>query len=118
MKRDMELIRLLLLEQEEDAKPAELSKYDERLQVYHVALLIDAGLVIGDLLPDSDGNPRGAAVIRLTWAGHEFLDTIRDPSIWQSAKDKVLKPGASWTFGILVEFAKQEAMRRLGMFVP
>lgn len=118
MKRDMELIRLLLLEKEQDSPPPELADYDEQLVVYQIALMIDAGLVVGEVLPDRDGTPRGAVVVRLTWAGHEFLDSLRDPTIWQSAKDKVLKPGASWTFGILAEFAKQEAMRRLGLLVP
>jgi len=115
MKRDMELIRLLLLEQEAGEPPEELKQYDEKLVVHNVALMLDAGLIEGEVFPGSDGTPTGAVIIRLTWAGHDFLDSTRDPSIWAKAKERVIKPGASWTFSILVEFLKAEAQRRLGV---
>src|ERR1044072_7772706 len=98
MKRDMEIIRLLLLQQETGEEPPELKQYDEKGVVYNVALMIDAGLVIGEVLSDADETPISAVIIRPTWAGHDFLDSTRDPKIWKQAKEKVLKPGISWTF--------------------
>ena len=116
VKRDMELIRLLLLQQEAGEPFPELETYDSLLVAHHCALIIEAGFVVGEVVSDADqgGIPVGAAILRLTWKGHEFLDSIRDPSVWQQAKDYVLRPGASWTFGILTEFLKAEASKRLG----
>jgi hypothetical protein len=46
MKRDMDIIRLLLLQLEGDEKaPEKLKAYDEPLVVYNAALLVDSGLV-------------------------------------------------------------------------
>lgn len=44
MKRDMELIRLLLLEVEGEEPKPDLSAYSSETQAYHLALLVDAGL--------------------------------------------------------------------------
>lgn len=111
MKRDMELIRLLLLQQETDEKPPDLDKYDERLVVYNLALMKDAGLIDAAIVEDHTGFPSGASVIRLTWAGHDFLDATRNQTIWNKAKEVMLKPGISWTFSLLLEFLKAEAKK-------
>jgi hypothetical protein len=48
MKRDMDVIRLLLLQLEGDEKATEdLKAYDEPTVVYNAALIVDAGLVEG-----------------------------------------------------------------------
>lgn len=44
MRRDMDLVRLLLLQVEGEEAP-DLSAYTNEQQIYHKALLIDAGLV-------------------------------------------------------------------------
>lgn len=113
MKRDMDIIRLLLLQQETGEDPPELKQYDEKLVVHNIALMLDAGFVEGEVIVDQTGTPTAAIIIRMKWAGHDFLDSTRDPSIWNKAKDKVLKPGISWTFSILTEFLKAEAQRHL-----
>ncbi|MGI8966702.1 MAG: DUF2513 domain-containing protein [Limisphaerales bacterium] len=74
MKREMDLIRLLLLEVEGELPKPNLESYTEEKQVYHMALLIDAGYVDGSVAQDSSGFPVGTNPIRLTWEGHEFLD--------------------------------------------
>jgi len=115
MKRDMELIRLLLIEQETGAKPDGLASYPEGEQIYNLQLMEDAKLVVADFILDGEGAARAAVIHRLTWAGHDFLDATRDSTIWKKAKEHVLKPGASWTFDILKEWAKHEIKQRLGM---
>lgn len=32
-------------------------------------------------------------MVRLTWEGHDFLDTIRDDEVWAATKDGVKKAG-------------------------
>lgn len=108
----MDLIRLLLLQQE-SAEPQPIDQYDEQLIVYNTALMIDAGLIDGNVITSVDGRIRDATIFRMTWAGHDFLDATRDAKIWKLAKERVLKPGLSWTFSMLVDFLKVEAQRRL-----
>jgi len=115
MKRDMELIRLLLMQVESGEMPAGLENYDELTRAYHVALMHDAGLVEASIVKDHRGMVRGAMIFRLTWAGHDFLDAARNDTIWNKAKEKVLRPGASFTFGLLVEYLKTEAKLKLGL---
>jgi hypothetical protein len=116
MKRDMELIRTLLLRSEDDkeaVKRAESYSVEER--AYHVQLMVDAGLVEAKVARNADGAPIGAVTTRLTWAGHDFLDAMRDDTVWKKAKEHVLKPGASWTFDLLKEWLKAQAKEKLGL---
>lgn len=108
----MELIRLLLIEQETGESPEGLSDYSQPDQIYNLQIMSDAGLVVARFIPD-EGEAHAATVHRLTWAGHDFLDATKDSRVWKMAKDHVIKPGASWTFSILVEWLKLEARRRV-----
>jgi len=111
MKRDMELIRLLLLKVEGEDK-TDLNKYSEAQQVYHMALLIEAELVKGGSQDDADGYPLNATFSRLTWKGHEFLDAARNPSIWNKAMEKMKSVGASLPLPViqdlLISFLKKQ----------
>ena len=115
MKRDMSLIRLLLLETEgEDPKP-DLSAYTEEQRVYHSALLIEAGLVHGEVILDGNGQPAGTVTLRLTWAGHEFLDAARNNAIWHKASERIKKSGVDVTLSLLQELLKQLLKQSLGL---
>jgi hypothetical protein len=112
MKRDMELIRHILhgaeaIEFEDEHYTAETVN-----EAYQIALMKDAALLEADVITER-GIPREAMIIRLTWAGHDFLDSSRDSKIWKMAVEHIIKPGASWSFSILVEWLKQEARRRV-----
>lgn len=89
MRRDFDLIRLLLQEIEGVEDVSDLSKYTKDQQLYHSCLLIEAGLVHGTIVVDQNGNPAHTRISRLTWDGHEFLDMTRDPSIWNKVKGAV-----------------------------
>lgn len=113
MKRDMDIIRMLLIQQETGEAPPELATYPEDLVVYNVALMKDAGLIEAAIAEGGDGSPIGAAIIRMTWAGHDFLDAARDDTVWRKAKENLLKPGVSWTFELLKETLKALAKQQL-----
>src|SRR6188768_2402520 len=99
MKRNMDLIRLLLMRSEGDAEAENaVEQFSVEERAYHVQLLIDAGLVEGIVRRGPNGEFTGAAVSRLTWAGHDFLQSIRDNTLWNKAKKQVLQSGSSWTF--------------------
>lgn len=117
MKRDMDLVRQILQSAEQtEFEKGPMPFYEARTpdEAYQIALMKDAGLVEARIV-QSNGIPRSAVVIRLTWAGHDFLDASRDNTIWAKAVEQVIKPSTSWTFSILTEWLKQEAMKRLGM---
>jgi hypothetical protein len=86
MRRNFDLIRLLLQEIEGVEDVSDLSKYTKDQQLYHSCLLIEAGLVHGTIVVDQNGDPVSTRISRLTWSGHEFLDMTRDPSIWNKVK--------------------------------
>lgn len=113
MKRDMDLIRELLLRIE--AVPADAGTVyglelggpeltiedrsnDEIEQ--HMRLLTGAGFV--DLSSEYSG---GYALRGLTWEGHDFIDSIRDPKIWSRTKEAAAGAGG-FTVELLKDLAK------------
>lgn len=116
MQRDMDLIRRITLAVHQSDKPvASLEGVGRDVFAQHVQLMSEAGLVYAALQPN-DMRPATTAVIwRLTWAGHEFADAIMDDTIWNKAKENVIKPAASWTFGILVEYLKVQINHSIGL---
>lgn len=115
MKRDMNLIRLLLLETEGEEPKPDLSSFSEDRRVYHSALLIEAGLVHGDILSDGEGQPVGTVTLRLTWAGHEFLDAARNETIWRKAREHIKKSGVDVTISLLKDVLNQLLKQSLGL---
>ena len=115
MKRDMELIRLSLLEVERKEPAPDLSGYTEDQKVYHMALCIEAGLVDGEIVKDGDGYPAATAAVRLTWKGHEFLDAARNDTIWKKALGHVKKAGIAVTLPVLEDLLKKGAKELLGL---
>ncbi|MCA1441270.1 DUF2513 domain-containing protein [Ensifer sp. IC4062] len=98
MKRDMDLIRLLLLEIEakhDGTGRAVNVQIDGRPRdevTEHLFMLAEAGLIEGRDASHLQG--RNFLVLRMTWNGHEFLDGVRDPQIWAETKEGAKKVGA------------------------
>jgi hypothetical protein len=90
MKRDVDLIRQLMFELEHQGPECSFddlrngAHHDhesvERTR-YHLRLLIDAGLA-----KEFDRATAGQPCVRLTSAGHEFLDLCRGDERWRQAK--------------------------------
>lgn len=113
MKRDMELVRQVLLRVESFEIPLggfvmvrpweaalAIDGYDAEQIGHHLAMLIDGGFV--DSMPPASGVFR---IKGLTWNGHEFIDTIRSPEIWRKTKDGLGKVGG-WSVDLLWQVAK------------
>ena len=117
-KRDLEVVRQLLfraelvpLETEEGVDGyVSLSKEVSDDEAYHLLLMKDAGLI--------EGAHVNHGVFRITNSGHDYLDAIRDESIWNKAKDGAAKVGGM-TLGMIKDLAiaylKQEAAEKLGI---
>lgn len=115
-KRDLDLIRLLLLEVESGETPEAMSRYTESEVLQHVVLAKEAGLLIAHLTEDTDGLAVGARIQRLTWAGHDFLDAARNEPLWKKTMASMKASGVTLTFeavkALLVEGTK-EVLRKL-----
>jgi hypothetical protein len=115
MKRDMNLIRLLLLETEGEEPKPDLSVFSEDQRLYHSALLIEADLVHGQIIEDGSGQPASTVTLRLTWAGHEFLDAARNDTIWHKAGERIKKSGVDVSLSVLKEVLNQLLKQSLGL---
>jgi hypothetical protein len=120
MKRDLDLVRKILLEMESqehgtNADTLQVTGFTAEQIGFHVYLMNEAGLInaiersyLGALSPE-------AFPLNLTWDGYEFLEAARDPTLWNQAKAKVIKPIGGVAFSVLLEWLKAEAKSRLGI---
>ena len=115
MKRDMNLIRLQLMRVEGAQPVPEFDQFTEDQRIYHMALCIEAGFVIGVIRTDQDGFLNGTVATRLTWTGHEFLDAARNETVWNKAKDQIKKSGVEVTISIMQELLKKSLREALGL---
>lgn len=121
MQRDMDLIRDLLLFVEGNPvldgnrwfkadSPEEMNVSNHSLAEinYHLAMLIENGFMKGKTGSDYP------MVSKLTWEGHEFLDDIKDSSVWESTKARIAGlPGVA--LAVIAELAKAEIKKKLGL---
>ena len=120
MKRDMNLVRAILLWTENQehgyvgGNPS-IEGYTEEEIGYHIYLMYQAGLVnAADTTSMGDKSPN-ALLLGVSWLGHEFLDAAKDETIWSKAKNTILKPTAGVAFDVLLEWLKAEARKKLGI---
>jgi hypothetical protein len=125
MKRDMDFVRELLLKIENGQKVFETAS-TEQAEILgftpetpltreeadnlsgHLDLLHNAGFI-----EIEERMAGGTVLIRdLTWSGHDFLDSVRDPEVWQKTKEGASKAGA-WTVELLMEVGKAYAKQKL-----
>lgn len=105
MKRDLDLIRKMLLAVEDGpsgyAPHLVFEGYTDEQVGYHAYLLMDAGLARGADVTSHSNNSPEAIVQSLTWEGHEFIDAARDDTRWQKAKSIVAEKGGGITLDLL-----------------
>ena len=91
MKRNMDLVRSLLLRLEEcphgyAPSRIEVVGHTSEEVGYHFLLMLEAKLIDGAEFSES-GHPSPSAMPnRLTWLGHDFLDACRDNGRWRKAQ--------------------------------
>ncbi|MBN2023632.1 MAG: DUF2513 domain-containing protein [Pirellulales bacterium] len=122
MKRDMELIRELLLffeekETREFKKTPRIHDYDDGLIRYHLLLLHEAGYLRCEVTKSSTSD-RVVDVLpqELTWDGHEFLDRIRDRFIWDEVVGNMKEHGlTSASVELLKQIADRILRKKIGL---
>jgi hypothetical protein len=108
--RDMNLVRKLLLEMEKQPYTGnfinvEIEGVADDDITYHVILMSEANLI--DAMNLTTMSNIEWQPLRITWQGHEFLDTVRDEQQWQ----KTLGVVRSRTGGVAFEVVKQLAVQ-------
>ena len=98
MKRDMDLVRLILLKIEEEYKSTALinlsiNGYDKDTVAYHCNILHEAGFVSNYNASYAENELYIFSVGALTWDGNDYLDKIRDNSTWKKIKDIIAQKG-------------------------
>jgi hypothetical protein len=120
MKRDMDLVRSIVLAIEEAPNgyapnPLDVPGHTEEEIGYHVHIMMEAGLVRAhDVTSMGDSSPQAIAS-SLTWAGHEFADASRDDSRWSTAKDLAVKKAGSVTVEVLTKLLSSLMTSALGL---
>lgn len=104
----MSYIREILLAAEEDKMDEFAEGCDYEKAMYHMRLLAEAGLIEGLATLD------GFDFERMTWAGHEFLDSIRSDSVWEQTVVEINKVGGSVALETLKAVAAAVAVKLMG----
>jgi hypothetical protein len=110
MKRNMNLIRHILtyIEDQPAGEPIQTMMVPEDIDSptlgEHIELLIDQGLIEGDVL---DVSTPIFMIHRLTWDGHDFIQAIKNDSVWNKIMNKTKELGGSMTLEIAKELGKK-----------
>lgn len=116
MQRDMDLIRKIALETSHLEYGHALTGVDgatpEEFGV-HAMWMQEAGLIKATIQEFTSRSAPKVLIHRLTWSGCEFVDAIRDETVWSKAKTEVIKPGMSFTFDVLKDWLKTEITQGL-----
>ncbi len=114
MKRDMDLVRKILLAVEASERPLDsslirIAGYTGEGITEHMRLLNEAGLIEGISAYSVEHRLKWIE-LRLTWGGHDFLDAARNESVWVETVAEVRKKTGAVPFevlkGLLTEAAR------------
>ena len=120
MKRDMDLLREILLEVEkipamQPWRAKELLGYEKKDVVAHIQLALDADLVdariIKGMMPD-------AFISRITNSGYDFLEASKQKTIWEQAKHQLTAQGLPVTVAtikVTLQAIIQHQLAKLGI---
>jgi hypothetical protein len=116
MKRDMDLIRLLLQDIEGEEPNPDLSGYSNPQVFYHLELMQDAQLIVVGFLRGAKGEITGVLPgLRLTNLGHDFLDASRSETVWAKFRQAVVRVGGSISVPVAIELLKKLVNTELGL---
>lgn len=121
MKRDMDLVRKILIFMSENTEgpnvdwAAKIPGYTEDQILHHAALMKQGGLIVAGDYGDLDSDLPIALPVSITWDGHEFLDAVRDSTVWEKAKKYVISPTGGVAFAVLKSWLETQATAALAL---
>ena len=123
MKRDIELIRKLLFyfEEKPDDHIEECPPIDGFSDIeikYHLLLMDEAGFLRCEReITQSSSRVIKVYPFSLTWKGHEFLETAKNTTIWNRAKNMCLDKSGSLSFEVLKALLLNLAKESVGLVI-
>lgn len=103
MKRDMDLVREILLKIEKQHVSTVI--YNLKIEgcspetvAYHCKILHEAGLISAYKAQYASDELYSFSIGSLTWGGNDYLDKVRDNSIWTKTKEIITKKGLPLVF--------------------
>lgn len=117
MKRDWDIIRLILLDYENDSEEFAMPEAVSEEQIlYHIQLLIDAGFIADAIVTKGQmGEIKGVTGGRLTMQGHDFLDSIRHDTVWREVRSAILRLGGKVALSIVSDIAQKCFSKAMGL---
>src|ERR1700693_1465649 len=124
MKRDLDLIRDILLAVENWNSPQPLTlaslEYEGKTKQeigYQLELLEDAGYIEVRIIKDHVGiGYLDAYIVRMKMAGHEYLDTVRSPEVWKKTKTTLEKVGGGAALEVVKQIASKFAVELISKY--
>lgn len=115
MKRDMDLVRTILLALADSDEPLwstdlVTDEYSRGVIGYHFLILDEAGLIMANVKAAGDDPYYIAVASRLTWEGNDFLDAVRDESIWKRVRSTIGKITGGASFEVFKTVASSLAL--------
>ena len=110
----MELVRAILLvleaTPEDQFFPTSLQipGHSEIAVGYHIHLMGEAGLLMTANTSSMDDTRSQAVPRGITWAGHDFIDTMRSQEVWERTKQAMREAGGGG-FGLMLDLGKKVA---------
>ncbi len=111
MERNWDLVRKILVKLEglstlqSRLDPSDVEGYDKEFVSYHMHLMDQAGLIKAKCTSGSSPSLHCVA-LSLTWEGHEFLDKVRNDTIWNTVKGIARDKGLDLSFDVIKMAAK------------
>lgn len=113
MERNLELIRLLLFWIKDNcdgvhtysARQIRLDGYSLAEINFNLRLMMDSNFIALDPSPRANPNAKIIQFSRLTNDGFDFIDSIRENSVWNKVKSRITELGSSCTLEVIKELA-------------
>jgi len=119
MKRDMDLVREILIQISDSKSGFAPDKFDIKGYTwdqigYHCLIMAEAGLIEATNSTSQSSTSPEAVPTRLTWHGHEFIENAKNENIWRDAKGAVSKLG-DVSFSVWTTVLAEVVKRNLGI---
>jgi hypothetical protein len=119
MKRDMDLVRGILLAIEENEsgfapRQITIDGYSSEQIGYHVHIMIQGGLLKGAEVTHMHSASPESIASTMTWAGHDFIESARNAERWKQTKGLVEKVGGA-AFNVWTTVLTHIVMKNLGL---
>ncbi len=106
MKRDMDLVREILLALEgipaaTSPSTPEIDGFSNEQVGSHVHLMIEGGLLDGSEVTSLQSKFPEYISLSITWDGYDFLELSKNSSVWKDVKDQIRERGVSVSFDLL-----------------